>query len=936
MIRTLAACLVAFLLLLPTQVFASVSPLGEYGKIAGRVLDAATGEPLIGVNVIIEGTTQGGQTDVDGYYTIIRLRPGTYRVQASFIGFATTLVENVQVVADQTTRVDIRLREEVIEGEEVVVIAERPIVQMDRTTTTATVNAEQIEALPVASLGEVISYQAGVVADPDGSLHFRGGRSGEVAYLVNGVPINNAFSNTASFDVEQNMVESLEVISGVFNAEYGQATSGVVNIITKDVPDRWSGNVLGYVGALATGREVEFLNRTGGPSNPEDVTTLLPAEAFTSDKVSLSEAAAFPNLTDVQLSLGGPLFSDRFGVQLSGRYFRDQSFLFARDLFSPGDVSFTIPTDDSPGAVGINTRNDPSLWLIGSSGDGEFHALNTTERYSLNGTVSYVTGPTKVSYNIFVQEGTYTPYSHNYKYVPRGLNTIDFFNQTHIVGLRHSFGNKSFASLSYSYLRDFSENKLYESPFDERHVDPSLGSQQGSFAFQIGGNDLFQSEDQTQTHTIVGDYTLQANRIHLFKTGFSARFHQIDNHGFGIGSLLGFTPQPTDNEFANDTLSVSPFEFAVYLQDKMEFEGLIVNAGLRLDYFDPDYQVPVDWIQADTLLISDPNNPGQTISNRRDAKTRMQISPRLGLAFPISSNGVMRFSAGMFFQVPAFSLLYTNSEYEIDPSAASNQLGNPELEPERTLAFEVGLQQGITDALGLEFTLYSKDVRNLTGQEIVRTTRGDFAVRWVNIDYGTIRGLTLALFQRPQRNNPLSWTLDYTLQFSEGTASSPGEAFGREQSGLERITRLTRLDWDRRHSLNTTVTYAPSQALSFSLVTRLLSGTPYTTERNQQQSIIKNNGEKPLQLFTDLRVYAKPPFIQQDVQLFLEVRNLFDYDVENNIYADTGTASNTATQARLEETNTRPGGLNSLDEWFFRQEWFGAPRRVSVGLNLSF
>ncbi|MEL7361869.1 MAG: TonB-dependent receptor, partial [Bacteroidota bacterium] len=494
---------------------------GETGKIAGRVTDAQTGDPLPGVNVVIDGTTQGSQTDADGYYSINFVDPGTYTLRTSFVGFATSVTENVRVQVDKTTRIDIALTEEVFEGQEVVVTAERPVVEMDRTTTKATVDAEQLEALPVANINEAISYQAGVVASPDGSLHFRGGRSGEVAYLVNGVPINNAFSNTAAFEVEQNMVESLQIISGVFNAEYGQATSGVVNIVTKDVPRDWTGSVLGYVGAVASGRDVEFLERTAAAGEG------LGADAFSNNQVALSTAAAFPNVADLQLSLGGPILSDRLGIQLAGRYFRDESFLVGRDLFAPGDVSFADTEDGT--FVGINARNDPDSWRITSTGDGDFSSLNDTERYSLNSTLSYRQGPAKLSYNLFYQTGTYQPYIHQFKYVPNGINTINFSNQTHILGLRYSFGDNAYANLSYSYLLDEAENTLYDDPFDERFVDPALAAQQGNLAFQIAGNQLFQAFDKTETHTAILDYTIQANRIHLLKTGVQARFHALDN-----------------------------------------------------------------------------------------------------------------------------------------------------------------------------------------------------------------------------------------------------------------------------------------------------------------------------------------------------------------------------------------------------------------------
>ncbi|MBO6575932.1 MAG: TonB-dependent receptor [Rhodothermales bacterium] len=894
-----------------------------YGKIAGTVIDATTGDPLPGVNVVIDGTTQGSVTDLDGQYQILRVRPGTYAVRASFIGFASQLVENVEVIVDKTTRVDFNLAEEVFEGQEVVITAERGVVQVDRTTTTAVVNSEQLEALPVTSLNDAVNLQAGVV---DG--RFRGGRSGEVAYLVNGVPINNAFNNQAAFEVEQNMVESLEVISGVFNAEYGQAQSGVVNIVTKDVPDRWSGSFLSYIGTIASGREVEFLERTVNSGS------FLSADDFQSVMVPYSEAADAINQSDVQVSVGGPIIKDKFGLQMTGRYRLDRGHLIGRDLFAPSDSSQFL-----------NSGLPSNFWVIESTGSGDFVSMSGVERLSLNSTLNYKLGRTTFEYNLFLQDGNFPGFSHGSKYVPTGLNTGYFSSQTHILSARYAVGSKSFGTVSYSLLRDKYDSYLYESPFDNRHQSSQLSSLAGQNAFAVGGNDLFQVDELTQTHTLLADFSSQLNNVHLAKAGILARFHSLDNTSFGIekSSRTRFQPQPSPDRFAGDSLKASPLEFSAYIQDKMEFTGLIVNAGLRFDYFDPDYAIPVKWQQADAEEVAvttiDPNTglevpTGQTTSNREDADVKMQLSPRLGIAFPISSTGVMRFSAGLFFQTPSLSLLYTNPEFEVNPASSSNQFGNANLDPERTLSFEVGLQQGLTDNMGLELTIFSKDVRNLTGQEIARLPNGDFAVRWINRDYGTIRGLTFSLFQQPGAN--LSWTLDYTLQFAEGTSSDPGEAFGRQQSGLDPILSLVRLNWDRRHVLNSTVTVTPVEGLQVTMINRLRSGEPYTTVRDFVRSTLTNNDDRPLQFFSDLRAYYSLPFTSRDVQAFLQVENLFDVPVQYAVYASTGNAEESLEKELVRQTGGAVGGLNSLDEFFYRQDWYSPPRRISLGLNVKF
>ena len=945
------------------------------GKIAGRVTDAATGEPLPGVNVLIVGTTQGSATDLDGYYTIVNVKPGTYTVRVSFIGFRNEVVENVKVIVDKTTRIDFELREEIFEGEEVVVTAERGVVQVDRTTTTAVVDGEQLAALPVTSIGQAIDLQAGVV---DG--RFRGGRSGEVAYLVNGVPINNAFNNQAAFDVEQNMVASLEVISGVFNAEYGQALSGVVNIVTKDVANKWSGSFLGYVGTLASSKSLEFTRRDAGPGNG-----LIPDD-FNSEEVSFFDAADLDHIKDFQFSAGGPVIQERLGVQASVRYLNDKGYLFGRDLFSPADSSFGL------------TGSDRDFWIIESTGDGSIVPRRTNERLSLNLTANArISRTINLDYNLFLQDAEQVPYDQYFKYVPDGTNKFQFFSQTHIVGLRYTIGNKSYGSVSYSYLKDTFESRRFDLPDDydldyclnlpgsERltpanleecdldlggeqvYQTPRLSSLVGVNAFSVGGNWLGSSDEETVTHTLVADFSSQVNRIHLMKAGIQARLHFLNNLSYGIdkSNSTRFTAQISSNPFARTVLDVSPTEFSAYIQDKMEFEGLIVNAGIRFDMFDPDYPIPIDWAQAQfesvpnpCLVIQDPEEKeacfaapygedaglwqsvlpsgtdirsADSLFNRVDADRQFQLSPRLGIAFPISSTGVMRFSAGLFFQTPRLNLLYTNPEYEFG-QGASAQFGNPSLDPERTLAFEVGLQQGLTENMGLELTLFAKDVRNLTGQEIERTPRGDFAVRWVNTDYGTIRGLTFSLFRRP--GSLLSWTLDYTLQFAEGTSSDPGLAFEREIAGLEKILSLERLNWDRRHVLNGTLTLAPYDGFNVTFVGRMRSGEPYTTVRGFVRSTEINNSDRPLQLFSDLRVYYKPKMIKQDVQLFLQVENLFDTRPEFQVYASTGRAEESLEKELFRQNQVQVGGVNTLDEWFFNQDWLGGPRRVSLGLSV--
>lgn len=899
------------LLIVPNSLFA-----GTTGKISGTVTDM-NGEPLIGVNVIIDGTTRGTVTDTQGFYSIINVDPGVYEVVFRYIGFGDKRVGNVRVIVDKTTTVDVKMSEEVIAGEEIYVIAEKPIVQKDRTTTTAVVDAAQIGTLPILNVDQAVGLQAGVNGG-----HFRGGRVGEVSYLVNGVPINNAYDNSAAFSVEPNMVSSLEVVSGVFNAEYGQALSGVVNIVTKGVNSKWYGNVYSGTGALVSTKKLEYVNRKSEPGN------LLSYSDFESRRYSIMEMAEVPNVQDYRISIGGPIIKDKLSFSFSGRFFEEKGHLFGRNVFLPSDSSSNI-----------TQTSNVNQWLIQSNGDQEFVALNSGFRTTLNPSLNWQVGKdTRLDYNLFFVTGQGEYFTHEGKYVPKGRNTNYGLTHNHILGLKHTLNNTTFLNLSYQYQYDRGRSYLYEDPTDSRYVSPLTGNP-GASAFRIGGNDLGQSQQLTQTNTLVGSITSQLNNSNLVKAGFEFFRYSMFNYNYDIevDASNNYQARPTQNMFLRDTINVAPIQFALYVQDKIELKNLIINIGLRYDYFDAKYDIPLDYTSVENGVIAstipNPNNPAEQISNRKKTSIKQQISPRIGLAFPISETGVLRFSYGMFFQRPALSQLYSNPNYEFNTAAATVGFGNADIEPESSTSFELGFQQGLTETLGIDVTVFSKDIRNLISYRFDLNSQGNQVIKLVNLDYGTVRGITFSMFDRMK--NGFGWTLDYTLQYAEGSSSNPGDAFVRAQSGLAENKTLLRLNWDRRHMLNNTLTYEPSGKFSVSLINRLQSGEPYTTTRNFIRSYEDNNGEKPILYMSDFRTsYSFGE--KNQVQLNLMIENVFDNEGINNVYTDTGRPDETIQRELFRQSGTQVGGLNSLDEWFQHPEFFSRPRRVIVGIQYNF
>src|SRR5262249_18715075 len=246
----------------------SASQAGTVGKLTGVVIDAKK-QPLAGANVILVGVPLGAATDLEGRYTILNIPAGTYSVKVSLIGYNPTTIQNLSIPADRTTTQDITLAVSAIERTEVVVAAKRPIVELGLTSNVATITRQQIATLPVQELSDIIQLQAGVV-ESNGDVHFRGGRAGEVQYQVDGISVNNPYDNKSSIRLDRSVLEEVQVVSGTFDAEYGQAMSGVVNSVLRRGSEKFTASGEVYGGDYfysSSDRPAEYDFRAGGLQN---------------------------------------------------------------------------------------------------------------------------------------------------------------------------------------------------------------------------------------------------------------------------------------------------------------------------------------------------------------------------------------------------------------------------------------------------------------------------------------------------------------------------------------------------------------------------------------------------------------------------------------------------------------------------------------------
>lgn len=457
--------------------------------------------------------------------------------------------------------------------------------------------------------------------------------------------------------------------------------------------------------------------------------------------------------------------------------------------------------------------------------------------------------------------------------------------------------------------------------------DDALNYLGGNFSFYRGGAIMDYTTRETKTLVAGFDLTSQVNRRHMIKTGSQLKLHDIEFRTFEIqnNSSTGFEPQlPPEGTPDHVYYFEQPIEASAYIQDKMEYDYLVMNIGLRFDYFDANSVIPLDYGRPQT-------------SERVNTSPNWQLSPRFGLAYPITETGIVHVSYGHFFQIPSFQYLYTNPDFTYDPEDAGRTFGNPDLKPQQTVSYEVGLQQGFNDIIAVDITMFYKDIRNLLGTRIETIQPGydePFPLskygRFINTDYGQVKGVILDIEKRMQNN--FSFNINYAYQVAMGNASDPRSRLLDELAGNETEKQLVPLDWDRRHQLNVVGSFVTQTQWVLTVIGELGSGFPYTPSKANERIGIENSDRKPM--YYNMDMYASKNFTLSNntkLSVFAKIYNLFDIKNEIGVYNDTGRAF-----PNLRYYSGEPQGLNTKEEYLFRPDFYSAPRRVSIGVSVSF
>jgi len=1020
-------------LLLFLMTIASFVPLSSYaqttGKLVGYVKDKKTGNPLPGANVMIKGTTIGAATSTDGYYYIINVPPGTYTVTATMMGYKTLVKQRVQVVVGLTTRLNFDLEETVLDvGEEVVVTAERPLIEPDVTSKISTVTYEEIKNMPAEDMTRVLALQSNISILTNTpyaksgynirgieDIRMRGGRNNEVGLYIDGMKVQNPLFGGFATRINNNAINQMTVAAGGFSPEYGNALSGVINISTREGGQQLSGQ-LEYgtsvpfgVEALATaeGKARNYQDFQFSLNGPVPFTRRVTFFFSTELSTQAGTVYEFDNITwndhplvkSGQLPTSEVLFQDFIEDGKMDSITASQiKSTIVKDVY--GADRWINPLDTWKGwhSMGWNNSFDwlgkltyrisptMKLSLSGSSYNGysKINNYHAGYYYHLPGDWYNVdVSPVDKRENIdrllvsdidktqtyflpagepFPEEfpglgGTYEVWHRNHSGMaarqvqiraskrinliwnhtlsPSTFYTVRmqrFFESRHVRILNDS--KKPYGSLfgMKNYFVPDWDNILEKSQYAHRSTYGVLDPWEGYFRMRYDNN--YFSGDSSFTYDIRFDFTSQVNRNHQIKFGVQyVKIHQFRHDDQGT---TGPTSYPTIYNYR-------PEEGAIYIMDKMEYKNVVINIGGRMDYAFPDtvaaWEDPLD-----PLAEQDFERPGLEYRPFKKGKRQFKFSPRIGIAYPITATSVVHFNFGHFYQQPNYRDLYRASGAIREVSMQlGNIIGNPLLEPEKSIQYEIGYQHQIGQLYGIRINLWSKETTNQVGSIRVPAYSDpegqnpySYSI-FVNNNFGSARGLDLTIEKR--YSHYFSGRINYTWSQARVLRPTSWDGYWEGDTKQTMPKREVKPRWDQPHSIRTYLTFSiPRDAgptifgkkllssLGISLIYQGESGRPYTPYMAEAGYLAKENSARwPFFHQFDIRAYKNFRAFGLTYSAFLQVRNIFDRKNVMEGYTRTGSATDPG-GAYSSYSATRMDGISVNN--------FGPRRSVTFGFRV--
>ena len=910
------------------------------GKLSGKVIDADTKEPLIGANVVILNTEKGAATDVNGNYFILNITPGTYEVKFSYVGYAPKTIQNVRVVAGVTYELNASLTTDFSLPE--IVVQSNKLFEEKATNTVKVFDADQIAKLPVRGVTNIASLQAGVVVQEgsggvsgNAALNVRGGRSSEVLYIVDGVPQTNLYNRGNVSQVSDNAIDQISFQVGGYEAKYGQAQSGIISITTKsgDPTYKISGEAVSSYYLDDYGYNLYSAN-ISGPIVPgiKEHTIFLSAErGWYLDSNPSAIKLNFPSInTSYDIRPNDPSSVWRYSGRTRHQFGEFTAYLSAN----------------------VNNRIAKNWSYQLAKNDAAFQQEFSQDNYSFSGRVTQTVSATTfwnltLGYRLFQYE----------RYNPFLKDNLAAYGDSSLWAQRFGVtllgdGQRTRSTDDNGVFRPYGwESGLYQRREDAAFIgDFDLTSQIANHLFEIGGG--------AEYHTVRG-YGVYAYQLAGQPDSLSTvkKFENLQPFAFGY-DVTGQNKTTSDN--SNQFLRPrKPFLGYAYVQDRFELEDLVLNLGVRLDYFD-----------IKSYVLNNPALPYYGGTNQFDfdpgdfhlRDPEVEISPRIGLGFPVTESTVFHAQFGRFIQLPELNDVYAGPyDYEqfiqIDPQYGQNGA----LKAEETLQYEIGFRQMFSNVAAINLTAFYKNIKglvNVQSHQFQRIPGGEIhtAIYPENADFGTTKGLAFSL--DVNRIKYFGLSLNYTFSIAEGTGSSTSSsqtAVFRNQDNLPPKV-IAPLDFDQRHTATATVDfYIPEgelgifEMLDANVLLSFNSGRPYTPVDKLNllgdNTIISstlgyiNSAYGPSSFRVDLRLEKSFKISSLKISPYLWIQNLFDAKNVVSVYRSTGSPSTTdwlnTPEGRATAQQSGEGYVQDYTSLEENPNNYGIPRLIRLGLKVD-
>jgi outer membrane receptor protein involved in Fe transport len=934
---------------------------GTTGQLAGKVRDDQGKE--VPANIILDGTQIGAMTRDNGQYIIINIPPGTYDVKCLSMGYGTQIVQGIQIGVDETTTLNFTLSRDALALEGITIIeAKNQGVKKDRSGSSRTVTSDTIEEIAAESIEDIVAIQAGAVST-GGELHVRGGRANEVVYTVDGMSVSDPVDGGSALTIDQDAIADMSVMTGGFTAEYGNAQSGIVNIVTKSGGANYSGKL-----------------------------------EFNTDHI-FSDKDETSNEDGIKLAIGGPVLGGLApGLKNDFTFFVNAAAKWTdgryRDYYN-SDANSEIPNIGGDWSTNESYLDRDEFWVFDlNERNYNYYNANLKMKYQFNPRQN-------LTFAMRGDASSSEPYSHFWRYAPDFYLQYEQMQNQYIVTYDHLFNSQMNLKVKGSYyqknytlqpkiierddyysMMDSSEWNIYFMDSDGRNtsgihfLDPNSngvigegevynweyfteGNEYGVGSFATPGS-IYGSyqDDGSEQMSLRTDFEYQINTIHGVKSGIELIKHHIEKDRlyspweidpYRYDEFLS-SRTPIESYLAGDSLDTNgdgeynlelsedtdfysqqdnfdaivaasgrtdgyradPWQAAYYLQDRMEWEGMIVNAGVRFDF----------WYLGEKYDILNEDGTYRDREFENDEKFQMMLSPRLGVSHPISEISVLHFAYNYQNQLPQMQYIFTTVDSTDAYTSNDNVVvGNPSLEPQITVTYEVGLQQQITEGLIMDLTAYYKNIYNYVSTRKVEK-EGDETVYWYEYyseDYGSARGIDLSLTK--PLSNFISGSASYSLSWANGNNSST--IVQDETTNLREFP----LDWDTRHNCNINLGFriqkeeefylplvdwqVPFDDFSLNFLYSVASGTPYTGVNEDDTSDDINSSNKPYTSNANLTIYKRFSLGEKSsFKVYFTINNLFDKTNYFAVYARTGEAYDDG----LYEPNPNGDGTTYIDD----------------------